>query len=101
MNNSLKSVNEREIPLKTAISQILQFPEYSIVTGARIEINSNHEAIVENCRGVLEYTPNCIRLITAKMTVKLSGRQLCMGSMSRNCAVITGVIDSIEFISLG
>ncbi len=83
--------------VKTAISKLLEMPEYSISQGMRIEINSNREAVVENCRSILEYTPERIRLLTPKMTVRFTGKELRIENMSRSSAMVTGLIESLEF----
>ena len=85
--------------VKKAILQILDLPEYSVTQGMRIEINSDREAVIENCRSVLEYTPETVRLLTPKVTVKFTGKELCIENMSRSSAMVRGKINSLEFFS--
>ena len=85
-------------PMKTALSRVLQLPESSLTGGLHIELHANHEAVVENCRGVLEYTPTIIRLMAGGMVVKFSGRGLAIGSLNRNTTVVSGTITAVEFL---
>lgn len=65
----------------------------------RIEINSDREAVIFGCRGILEYSPERIRLITSRATIKISGRELVMTGMDKAAVTVAGVISSIEFLS--
>ena len=85
--------------IKSAVSKILELPEYSI-SGMRIEITSNREAVVESCRGIIEYNAECIRLLTPGMIIKFNGKDLNIGCMTASGAVISGRIESIELSSL-
>ena len=86
--------------IKSTVSKILELPEYSI-GGMRIEITSNREAVVESCRGIIEYNTECVRLLTPGMIIKFSGKELSIGWMSGSGAVVSGMIESIAFSALG
>lgn len=96
LHTSNKKENEK--PMKTALSRVLELPESTLAGGLHIEMHANHEAVVENCRGVLEYTPQVIRLMAGGMVVKFSGRGLAIGSLSRNTTVVSGNITAVEFL---
>ncbi len=76
--------NELNIPLSAA-------------TMAHIEICSNREAIVEGCRGVLEYDDTLIKLDTGKLIITFKGSELCLGTFQLQQTVIRGNIVSIDF----
>jgi len=100
--NKKREIKEQTAePIVSKICRILEIPEYSVASGMRIEITSNREAVIENCRGILEYTSERIRLLTPGMTVNFSGKSLSIGSMNQSSAAVTGVIESIEFSLLG
>lgn len=98
MKRKIKLKTPGEQPMKTTISRVLELPESTLTGGLHIEMNANHEAVVENCRGVLEYTPQIIRLMAGGMVVKFSGRGLAIGSLNRNITVVSGIITAIEFL---
>lgn len=98
MKRRMKLQTPGKQPMKTTISRVLELPESTLTGGLHIELNSNHEAVVENCRGVLEYTPQLIRLLSGGMVIKFSGRGLAIGSLNRNVTVVSGVITAIEFV---
>lgn len=86
--------------IKSKVSKLLELPEYSI-SGMRIEITSNREAVVESCRGIIEYNTECVRLLTPGMIVRFSGKNLNIGCMAGSGAVVSGVIDSVDISELG
>ncbi len=88
------------VPTRSAIAKLLEMPQSSLAPGGvRLEVHSNSEAIVEACTGVLEYTPETVRLTGGGMVLKFVGRGLAIGSMDKNGIILTGNIRSIEFIS--
>ena len=68
------------------------------LTGAPcIELNGNREAVIEGCRGVLEYTTECIRINTAGMVLVLSGRELNLRCISDSALIVDGFLTGLEF----
>ena len=64
---------------------------------AHLELSGNREAVVDGCRGVLEYDENVIRLTTGKLTIRFTGRGLELRNLKRASVIIQGYFTSIEF----
>lgn len=64
-----------------------------------MEINGNTEAIVEGCRGILEYDTDVVRIKTDKAVVRFSGRGLAIKCLTVDALVVTGFITGIEFLT--
>lgn len=62
-----------------------------------MEINGNTEAVVEGCRGILEYDDDVVRIRTAKVIVTFSGRGLSIRCMTADSLVVEGFITGINF----
>jgi sporulation protein YqfC len=75
----------------------MQLPLGSMPKTSHIKINSNREAIVEECRGVAEYNENLIKINLNKMSVVFFGRNLLLKCLSPDSLIIEGFILSIEF----
>ena len=58
----------------------------------RVELLSDREAVVDGCRGILEYSECCIRLCTGALTVRFTGEGLTMRSFGGTGAVVEGKI---------
>ncbi len=70
----------------------------AFLPATRMEITSNREAIVEGCRGVIEYTPEQIRLAGDKITLRFRGTGLEIRNLTTQSAVVTGSILSVDFL---
>ena len=64
----------------------------------QIQLISNREALVDGCKGVIEYNEDFIRLNLGNMTVRFTGRGLQLRSMSEESLIIHGFIQSLEYI---
>ena len=70
----------------------------AVTTEAQIELSGNREALVDGCRGVLQYEDDVIRLSTGRRVVRFQGSDLMIRTMQQNQLLISGTILSIEFI---
>ena len=62
-----------------------------------IELSGNREAVLEGSKGVLEYTPETVRVNTAGMIVTFCGRDLDLRCISPSALIIGGCITDIKF----
>lgn len=62
-----------------------------------IELSGNRELLIEGSKGVLEYTPDMIRVNTAGMILTISGRELNLLCISDSALMIDGFITSLSF----
>lgn len=82
---------------KSLVGALLELPQSPTAEASQIELLSNREALVDGCKGVMEYNENFIRLNLGKMTVRFCGRNLQLRGMSEGNVVIEGFIQSIDF----
>lgn len=64
---------------------------------ARVELSGTHEALVEGCKGILEYREDLIRVNTQQGQLMLGGRNLEISCMSEDSMIVRGYISKIEF----
>ena len=64
-----------------------------------IELSSNVRMLVEGCTGIREYERECICLTAGRWLLRITGSGLVISSMKEQCAVITGVIAAVEYLS--
>ncbi len=92
---------KRERAAKSAAAQVIResidLPDIARQNTAHIELSGNREAIVDGCKGILQYDDGVIRLNIGKGSVTFRGAQLCMNNMKYEQAVITGMIAGVEF----
>ena len=95
MRKKSRSAGGRGEKIMDSISRSLDLPQDAVSGYAHIELSGNREAIIEGCRGVLEYSDCAIALNTGRQTVRICGCELTVVSMQNGQAVIKGVITSI------
>ena len=87
------------LPPETTVERIAKALEVtpSTLGAAQIELSGNREAVIDGCKGVVEYDTDSVRLAIPNMTVLFRGRGLVMRCLTGESVIIDGVIDAIEF----
>lgn len=88
---------QSKTPLSHRICDNLELPEDICRSCGYIEIVSNCCALVDGCKGILEYDDNIIKLSLGKKSVCFSGNGLSIRSLSMEQALVEGFIVSLEF----
>ena len=88
---------QSKAPLSHRICDNLELPEDICRNCGYIEIISNCCALVDGCKGILEYDDNLIKLSLGKRAVSFSGNNLSIKSLSMEQAMVEGFIMSMEF----
>ena len=86
-------------PIAHRVEQALELPGGTLSGAARVELSGNRRAVVESCRGILEYEEGVIRLNTGSGIIRFMGRELGLSCLTEDSAVVTGFILSVEFMS--
>lgn len=97
MARNRESRREEKKPLAAGLSQILESSLNTFCPACHLEMNSNKEATVEGCRGILEYTTQVVRLSADRMVIRFTGRDLELLSMNASAVVVRGTIAAVEF----
>lgn len=74
-------------------------PEDAVSSGARVTMFGRGSVLVEGQRGVVELSPNCIRLRTGCGILSITGEALRLHELSMDAAMIAG--DSIAAAAYG
>lgn len=62
-----------------------------------IELDSNGQAVVEGCRGIIEYDGNVVRINCGRLIVRFCGDRLTINALSQDVIMVSGSIVSLEF----
>jgi len=62
-----------------------------------IELSGNREVLIEGSRGVLEYSPDTVRVNTSDMILSVYGRGLDLRCISESALIIDGFVTRIDF----
>lgn len=91
------AAEKNELTVREKLTQELEIPQAALRGVSHMELSGNREAIVEGCKGVVEYDEGVIRLNLGKHIVRFTGTELSIRTLTLEQAIITGNILSIDF----
>lgn len=68
-----------------------------MVNAPCIEFSGNREVLIEGSKGVLEYSPDSVRVNTGGMVLSFSGRELNLRCISESALIIDGFLTGLTF----
>lgn len=80
------------------LNRYLDLPEGLINGGVHIEFHSNKQALIDGKCSILQYSEDQIRLNTDTGGVSICGKGLCLDTLNREGALISGTIYKLEFM---
>lgn len=83
--------------LNRKINEILEIPEEVYGKEQKITIIGFKKILIENYKGILEYSENYIKLSTYIGAINISGYNLELKQMTEDDIMINGKLDSVEF----
>lgn len=92
-----RGADKTELTAREKLTQELEIPQAALRGVSHMELSGNREAIVEGCKGVVEYDEGVIRLNLGKNIVRFMGTELSIRTLTLEQAIITGNILSIDF----
>jgi len=79
------------------LTDALDLPKEVVMDLPKATIFGSVQAVLENHKGILEYTPEFIRVRTSIGEIFVTGQRLKIGSILKDELVIDGQINSIVF----
>jgi sporulation protein YqfC len=84
--------------MKSAVSDIFELPKDITLNLPKISMIGNNQMLVENHRGVIEYTPQRIRVNSSIGVIRVQGSEMKLKNIAADDIMITGEVKAIEFI---
>ena len=85
--------------IKKKLVNALELPKEIIFNLPLITIVGNEEINIENYKGVIEYSPEKIRINTECGVLKINGEKLSFKQITAENIIVTGVIQTLEYLS--
>lgn len=79
------------------IAERMELPAEALLGAAKLSVTAGKRAVVENHRGVLEYSPLHIVIGTSRGKLSISGSDLIIRAMNKTELLITGRIQTAEW----
>ena len=96
-NDMKRNARQKWTQLSEKLNDTLEIPQMAQSGAAQIELFGNREALVDGCRGVLQYEDTVVRVGTGQMIVRFTGRDLCICALQSGQLRITGTLAGIDF----
>ena len=93
-----RSGHKKTVDIKKEISSALEIPEEVVFDMPFISLKGREEAVIENYKGIIEYSSERIRINTKSGIFKLTGEGLVIKCLDADNVIISGKINSAEFI---
>ena len=84
--------------VKSTVSEMFEQPKEITLNMPKISLIGNNQMLVENHRGIIEYTPNLIRVNSTVGVIRIQGNELKLRNIATEDIMINGGIKSMEFI---
>ena len=85
--------------IKKNFVETLKLPKEILLNLPLISITGKEELMIENFKGILEYSTEKIRINTSCGILRIIGKSLFLEQITSECLIIRGIILVIEFIS--
>ena len=89
--------NRNRKPLREKVVDAIELPKEIVLSVPKITILAGKEALVENYKGIIELSPEIIRLYTGAGVLCFTGEGLDIASITDEDISILGSITKIEF----
>lgn len=80
------------------LAELLELPQDVVLDLPRLVITGHKRLTVENHKGVIEFTPNLLRLNTARGELRIQGEALVLISIVREEIGLEGRLRYVEFV---
>lgn len=88
----------QKINLKQKVTNIFELPKEIVLNLPLVTIIGSQEMLVENYKGIIEYSEIKIRINTSCGVLKIEGKKLLINQMTKENLKITGKITTFEYL---
>ena len=87
-----QTISGRELVVES-----LKLPKDSVLGASIVTVTGNTDAFVENYRGILEYSPECIVLQGKTCQISINGKRMTIDYYTNEDMKISGCIECIRY----
>lgn len=79
------------------LAGLLELPQDIILDLPRMTILGNVQMLIENYKGIIEYTPNVVRIRLKQGELVIRGAELVLGNLQAEQILVEGTLQEIRF----
>lgn len=80
-----------------SLAGFLEIPQDIVLDMPRITMLGNKQLLVENHKGIIEYTPSLVRIKLNQGELFILGEDLTLGNLQAEQILIEGVIQEVKY----
>jgi len=84
--------------MKSTVSEMLELPKDIMLNMPKISLIGKNQILVENHKGIIEYTSQRIRVNSTIGVIRIIGDEMNLRNLAAEDIMISGEIKTIEFI---
>jgi len=93
-----KKSKEPKAGLKVKVTEALELPKEIALNMPKLTMLGSEDLVIENHKGIIEYSDEKVRINTASGTIKISGINLTIKEITAEDIMVKGNISSLEFL---
>lgn len=97
MRNRKQTGKQKLERKKEMIVESLRLPKDSMLGASIVTVTGKTDAFVENYRGILEYSPECIVLQGKTCQISIEGKRMAIDYYTNEDMKISGCIEGIRY----
>jgi len=79
------------------LAGMLEIPQDIVLDLPRITMLGNQQLLVENHKGIIEYTPSLVRIKLNKGELLVAGQNLMLGNLQIEQILVEGTVGEIKY----
>ena len=84
--------------IKRSMSDAFELPREVVLNLPLISLTGREEAVIENYKGIIEYSQDTVRISTGAGVLKIQGKNLLLKHITAEDVSVTGGILKLEFL---
>ncbi len=100
MTKGMKTLRKKEKPVKKLsqrLNDMFDMPSDVILDTPKVTATSDNNIVIENYRGILEYSEKCIKVKTKEKIIGVFGLRLVICLITDNYIMIEGIIEAVRW----
>ena len=79
------------------LANILEIPQDIVLDLPRITMLGNRQLLIENHKGIIEYTPSFVRIKLNQGELIIQGKKLTLGNLQIEQILVEGTVGEIKY----
>ena len=79
------------------LAGVLEIPQDIVMDLPRITMLGNQQLLVENHKGIIEYTPSLVRIKLNQGELIVAGKNLMLGNLQIEQILVEGIVGEVKY----